>query len=572
MAERPVTTGAWSYTRAHASITLAGGPLPLPDPHRPPALARRDDRGHDRPIGLARARRLSPRDLAGRRGRQRSTPPGDAGGAPRHLAPLLAGRDVAGVPVGPAAAGRGGARRSEGPRGRRPGAPSAARGRGGAPADRPAARRRRIRVVARWTRPRRAIDVIRRYARGRPPRAPEASAAEARRHARVRLPLPRPAPEHAQRAGLHRRQGGSPVAGGRRDGRRPAPDRRPHDRRRPGLVAGRHAASRSSPRAAATTTSTGRSTSAWWTSPVASTTRITDGRRLRVRHARPGCRTGRRSPSRATGCRAAAGAATTSGSSPRTASRPGRRGPQPLGSPRPDGRGRRWAATSRRPSATRLGGLRGRPASPLHGAGRRLLRAVADRPRRRRRGAPHRWIATTCRAGSAVRRAGGRARRGDPLDRDRACRRPRRSTCAADGRVPARGGPAPGHGLQRRAPRRSSTSATAEERWETVDGREIQGWLIRPAAAAARRGGAAGARDPRRPAHALRLVALLGVPGPGRRRHQRPRTPTRAAPRATARTSTAPTSRLGRRPDARRHGPRRRARGCRRGRPEPGWA
>ena len=44
----------------------------------------------------------------------------------------------------------------------------------------------------------------------------------------------------------------------------------------------------------------------------------------------------------------------------------------------------------------------------------------------------------------------------------------------------------------------------------TVDGRDIQGWFI-PAGdgrATARR------RDPRRPAHALRLVAGLGVPGP----------------------------------------------------------
>ena len=57
----------------------------------------------------------------------------------------------------------------------------------------------------------------------------------------------------------------------------------------------------------------------------------------------------------------------------------------------------------------------------------------------------------------------------------------------------------------------------AIERSVTVEGREIQGWLIPagPGTAADRR------RDPRRAAHPLRLGAVLGVPGHRRRRDVR---------------------------------------------------
>ena len=51
--------------------------------------------------------------------------------------------------------------------------------------------------------------------------------------------------------------------------------------------------------------------------------------------------------------------------------------------------------------------------------------------------------------------------------------------------------------------------------------------------------------DPRRPAHALRLVAVVGVPAPRRRRDRASSTATRAAPRATARRSTTPTTATG---------------------------
>ena len=55
------------------------------------------------------------------------------------------------------------------------------------------------------------------------------------------------------------------------------------------------------------------------------------------------------------------------------------------------------------------------------------------------------------------------------------------------------------------------------ERHVTVDGRDIQGWFDprRRRPAAARR------PDPRRAAHALRLVAVVGVPAPRRRRDER---------------------------------------------------
>ena len=75
----------------------------------------------------------------------------------------------------------------------------------------------------------------------------------------------------------------------------------------------------------------------------------------------------------------------------------------------------------------------------------------------------------------------------------------------------------------------------------TVDGRDIQGWLIpgRRRPATARR------PDPRRPAHALRLVAVVGVPDSSRPPGSASSTAIRAAPRATARRSTTPTTATG---------------------------
>ena len=105
----------------------------------------------------------------------------------------------------------------------------------------------------------------------------------------------------------------------------------------------------------------------------------------------------------------------------------------------------------------------------------------------------------------------------------------------------------------------------AQERHVTVDGRDIQGWFIpggdgKPAAPAR-------ARDPRRPAHALRLVADLGVPGPRRLRHRRLlQQPARLRGlRRGVQLRELP--RLGARSDARRAGRRRVARRRRPGRP-----
>ena len=245
---------------ANASTTDPRGPLPLPDPDGSPRHARRLARGRDRAVGRAGARRISPCDLAGARGWERAAPPGDAGSPARHPSPVLARRDDAGLRVRPPPDRGGGAGRPQGPRGRHAGAPPAARGRRGTPADRPAAGRRRLRVVAGRPLARRAQHLVRGHPGRRPEGAPEARAAQARRDAALRLPLLRPAPEHAQRARLHRRQGEPPVAGGCRD-RRPrggSPTGPPRTRTRRGRPTA--PGSRTSRREAATTTSTGSTT------------------------------------------------------------------------------------------------------------------------------------------------------------------------------------------------------------------------------------------------------------------------------------------------------------------------
>ncbi len=93
-------------------------------------------------------------------------------------------------------------------------------------------------------------------------------------------------------------------------------------------------------------------------------------------------------------------------------------------------------------------------------------------------------------------------------------------------------------------------------RWHEVDGRRIQGWFLE-APRQRRQAGAAGRGDPRRPGHALRLVHVLGVAGPGRIRDQRLRL--QSARIAGLRTGLLlrQLPRLGRRPHARRHGRRR---------------
>ena len=212
--------------------------------------------------------------------------------------------------------------------------------------------------------------------------------------------------------------------------------------------------------------------------------------------------------------------------------------PEPVGPPRPDARIR----DGQRPRARRAAPLipiDRRPLARLHGARRGRLRAVADRGRRRPGRAAHERPAL--RLGLAC-RAGRRRRRRHPdrlpaLEPDRAVRPVAARRRADPGPTPTRGG---------------SPSFNAEvladielrepvERHATVDGRDIQGWFL-PGGDGPR---PARPRDPRRPAHALRLVAGLGVPDPGGGRDRRVRTATRAARRATARRSTTPTTATG---------------------------
>ena len=72
-----------------------------------------------------------------------------------------------------------------------------------------------------------------------PPRHRPQGRVERRHAAAIRLSVRRPARLHAQRLGVHLRQGRPPLAGRRRDRRGVAPDRRPRRGRRAGLVARR---------------------------------------------------------------------------------------------------------------------------------------------------------------------------------------------------------------------------------------------------------------------------------------------------------------------------------------------
>ena len=103
-----------------------------------------------------------------------------------------------------------------------------------------------------------------------------------------------------------------------------------------------------------------------------------------------------------------------------------------------------------------------------------------------------------------------------------------------------------------------SSCASRSSAGSTVDGRRIQGWFLagrrqsprhRPSKGVGR-AAANGRRparhpDPRRPAHPLRLGADARVPAPRRHREWASSSRTRAAPRATAATSTRRTSAIG---------------------------
>ena len=175
-------------------------------------------------------------------------------------------------------------------------------------------------------------------------------------------------------------------------------------------------------------------------------------------------------------------------------------------------------------------------------ADRGLVRAVADRDRRRRRRAADRGPPLRLAAGtrSPGRVAGARIAylRSTPTETPDVWLPRRRAARAAP---PDR----------RSTPTSSASSSCVEpvERTSTVDGRDIQGWFIPGRRRARRR--PLGHRDPRRAAHALRLVAGAGSSRSSRRPGSASSTATRAARRATARTfNDGEPPRLGPGPDA----------------------
>ena len=167
----------------------------------------------------------------------------------------------------------------------------------------------------------------------------------------------------------------------------------------------------------------------------------------------------------------------------------------------------------RRPGARRL---QGRPLAPLLRTDRRRIRAVADRRLRRpdRAADPRRALRLELARGPA-RRRWRRPGRLPALERDRNARPvgPRRRRL---GEGFERAEAPPPHVPQRRRPRRARP---ADSDRAPRDGRRPRYPGLVPAGR--RRCAAARRRDPRRTAHAVRLVARLGVPGPGRGRDRR---------------------------------------------------
>ena len=183
--------------------------------------------GHRGPDRRTDLRRLPPGALAGpdRPGRGRRSTTVDARRRQGPVAPLLARRPHPRVHLGSPdpRRGRAGPAERQGSRGQGPGPPAAAgRPWRGPAVDRPAAGRRGGRVVARWSPAGRRLDVARGDLRCRCPPARHEDQAEARRAARLRLSIHRPARVHAQRAGVPVRQDPPPLAGrrGRRARRR----------------------------------------------------------------------------------------------------------------------------------------------------------------------------------------------------------------------------------------------------------------------------------------------------------------------------------------------------------------
>ena len=381
--------------------------------------------------------------------------------------------------------------------------------------------------------------------------------------ARVRLPVHRPARLHAQRQGVRLRPGDPPVARRRRDRRGHPPDRRHRRRRRAGLVARRHAGSRSSSnrRRDADLVERSRHPRRRRRDPPGHGDHARAA--LRVRGAGLAARRANDRGPRSSARRAARGAATTSGCSRRTA-RTRRRtaaGTCPARHDLMPGSGddqRRHAAAKPTPLVPSGDGRWLLFSAPDPGR----VRAVADRRRRRPpraadRGAPHR-LGLARRAGA---RREARCAIGLPaLERDRAAR----PVGSLDERRPGRGAPpAPSPTPARLTAFNADVLAELELREPIerhVDGRRPRHpGLVHPRPATGPQplvveihGG---------PAHALRLVAGLGVPGPGRGRDRRLLLqPARLGGLRPGVQRREP-PRLGPRPDARRPGRRRRARG-----------
>ena len=251
---------------------------------------------------------------------------------------------------------------------------------------------------------------------------------------------------------------------------------------------------------------------------------------------RPGCRTGGRSPRSGTGSRAAPAAATTCGCSTRTA--PTRHRPEAATCPRPHDLmpGSGMSSDVTRGEATPLIASKGGRwlylSAPVDGSYELWRIAVADGRLERLTEDRHYisgWHAVAAPGRGGTRIAYLRSTATVPpdlwvLDSGRSRGPVGRRLTSLNKDVLA--------DLALREP---------IERHATVDGRDIQGWFLPAGVPPAPARG----RDPRRPAHALRLVPLVGVPAPGRGRASASTTATRAARRATARPSTTPTTATG---------------------------
>ena len=427
-------------------------------------------------------------------------------------------------------------------RGRRPGLPAAARRRRGAPADRPAAWRRRLRMVARRHAPRRRQHLPRRDPRrGRPP---------SRHRAPTRSPGTPPDSDYRFIDRLDYMLNGAgftydkvghlwlvDVATGEAsrltDGPVAGPRARLVARRPPDRLQSRIDV-------ATPTSSPSTATSTSWTSRRAPSRR-SPAARGRCSSPRPGCPTAGRSRRSATGWRAARGAATTSGCSPRTARDATPIGGRNLSAPHDLMPGSGMSSDVTRGEGTGLvpssGGRWLHFSAPIDGSYELWRIAVADGRVERLTHGQHYvsgWHAVPLRRRRAAGPGSPTCARAPTETARRVAARHR--WLGAGSQAP----PAPAHVAQRRRPRRARAADAGRA---PLDGR----WPRHPGLVPARgrRPAAARRRDPRRPAHALRLVASSGSSRSSPRPGSASSTATRAAPRATARRSTMRTTATG---------------------------